>query len=37
VLHLVQHLLRLRQLLLRRLLHAAQHVYLLHEQVALAL
>jgi len=37
VLHLVQHLLRLRQLLLRRLLHAAQHVYLLHEQVALTL
>jgi hypothetical protein len=30
VLHLVQHLLRLRQLLLRRLLHAAQQVYLLH-------
>jgi hypothetical protein len=33
----MQHLLRLRQLLLRQLLHAAQHLYLLHEQVALPL
>jgi hypothetical protein len=37
VLHLVQHLLRLRQLLLRGLMHAAQQVYLLHEQVPLPL
>ena len=31
VLHLVQHLLRLRQLLLRRLVYRVQHVHLLHE------
>jgi len=37
VLHLVQHLLRLRQLLLRGLMHAAQHVYLLHQEIALPL
>jgi hypothetical protein len=37
VLHLVQHLLRLRQLLLRDVLHAAQHVYLLRQEVSLPL
>jgi hypothetical protein len=37
VLHLVQHLLRLRQLLLRGLLHAAQHIDLLHQEVAFSL
>jgi hypothetical protein len=37
VLHLVQHLLRLRQLLLRRLVYRVQHVHLLHEQVPLPL
>jgi hypothetical protein len=37
VLHLVQHLLRLRQLLLRGLVHRVQHGDLLHEQVPLPL
>jgi hypothetical protein len=37
VLHLVQHLLRLRQLLLRRPVHRMQHADLLHEQVAFTL
>jgi hypothetical protein len=33
----VQHLLRLRQLLLRCLIHAARQVKLLHEEVSLTL
>jgi hypothetical protein len=33
----MQHLLRLRQLLLRRLVHRVQHGHLLHEQVSLTL
>jgi hypothetical protein len=33
----MQHLLRLRQLLLRGLMHAAQHANLLHEEIALTL
>ena len=37
VLHVVQHLLRLRQLLLRGLVHRVQHGDLLHEQVPLPL
>ena len=37
VLHLVQHLLRLRQLLLRGLVHRVQQGDLLHEQVSFAL
>jgi hypothetical protein len=32
----MQHLLRLRQLL-RGLMHAAQHIYLLHQKVSLSL
>ena len=37
VLHLMQHLLRLRELLLRRLVHRVQQGDLLHKQVPLAL
>jgi hypothetical protein len=37
VLHLIQHLLRLRQLLLRGLMQRQQHVYLLRQPVALLL
>jgi hypothetical protein len=37
MLHLVQHLLCLRQLLLRGVLHAAQHIDLLRQEVAFPL
>jgi hypothetical protein len=33
----MQHLLRMRQLLLRGLMHAAQHVYLLHQEASFTL
>jgi hypothetical protein len=32
----MQHLLRLRQLLLRHVMHAAQHLYLLRQEVSLS-